>query len=197
MAFESPRGPDSAVPSGPRAAAPLAGSPARPVPHLAQVPAPDQVIRHVPDRCQGCGAELAGAEVEGGEARQVFDLPRPRLLVREHRAERRRCTCGTTTQPAFPAEARAAACYGPGAGAVLLFAGAPASAGGPAGATAGRDAGAPLATGTVAAVLAEGAAGLEGFCQVVREQLATSQAMERSTICPRTPSYVVRRTADV
>jgi transposase len=88
--------------------------------HLAQVAEPDQVVRHVPDRCQGCGAELAGAVVTGVEARQVFDLPPLRLLVREHRAERRRCTCGTTTQAAFPAEARAAACYGhhqPAAGA--------------------------------------------------------------------------------
>jgi Transposase IS66 family len=35
--------------------------------------------------------------------------------------------------------------------------------------------GAPLATGTVAAVLAEGTAGLERFCQVVREQLAVAE----------------------
>jgi transposase len=35
--------------------------------------------------------------------------------------------------------------------------------------------GARLATGTLAAVLAEGAAGLEGFCEVVREQLAVAE----------------------
>jgi hypothetical protein len=38
--------------------------------------------------------------------------------------------------------------------------------------------GAPLATGTVAAVLAEGAVGLEGFCQVVREQLAGAEQVD-------------------
>jgi hypothetical protein len=116
--------------------------PGAPGAHLAQVAQPDQVIRHVPDRCQGCGAELAGAVVVGVEARQVFELPPLRLLAREHRAERRRCACGTTTQAASPAEARAAACYGPGgAGALLLFAGAPAPAGGPGRAATGRRAG--------------------------------------------------------
>jgi transposase/uncharacterized coiled-coil protein SlyX len=144
--------------------------------HLAQVAEPDQVVRHVPDRCQGCGAELAGAVVTGVEARQVFDLPPLRLLVREHRAERRRCTCGTTTQAAFPAEARAAACYGPGVRALccylLVHQHLPVDR---AAQLLGDVLGAPLATGTVAAVLAEGAAGLEGFCQVVREQLAVAE----------------------
>ena len=89
--------------------------PGAPGAHLAQVAQPDEVVRHVPDRCRGCGAELADAVVEGVEARQVFDLPPLRLSVSEHRAERRRCACGIT-QAAFPAEARAAACYGPGCG---------------------------------------------------------------------------------
>jgi transposase len=35
--------------------------------------------------------------------------------------------------------------------------------------------GTPVSTGTLAAVLAEGAAGLEGFCQVVRERLAAAE----------------------
>jgi transposase len=151
--------------------------PGAPGAHLAQVPAPDQVIGHVPDRCQGCGVELAAAEVAGVEARQVFDLPRLRLLVREHRAERRRCACGTTTQAAFPAEARAAACYGPGVRALccylLVHQHLPVDR---AAQLLGEVLGAPLATGTVAAVLAEGAAGLERFCQVVRQQLASSSS---------------------
>jgi len=144
--------------------------------HLARVAQPDQVIGHVPDRCQGCGAELAGAVVVGVEARQVFDLPRLRLLVREHRAERRQCACGTTTQAAFPAEARAAACYGPGVRALccylLVHQHLPVDR---AAQLLGDVLAAPLATGTVAVVLAEGAAGLEGFCQVVREQLAIAE----------------------
>jgi transposase len=150
--------------------------PGAPGAHLAQVAQPDQVIRHVPDRCQRCGAELADAEVEGVEARQVFDLPRLRLLVREHRAERRQCTCGTTTQAAFPTEARAAACYGPGVRALccylLVHQHLPVDR---AAQLLSDVLGAPLATGTVAAVLAEGADGLERFCQVVRERLAVAE----------------------
>ncbi len=80
---------------------------------------PDEVVWHLPDRCGGCGADLAGAAVVGVEARQVFDLPPVGLRVVEHRAERRRCTCGSTTAAAFPARARAAACYGPGVRALV------------------------------------------------------------------------------
>jgi transposase len=60
--------------------------PGAPGAHLAQVERPDEVVEHVPERCGGCGADLAGAAVVGVEARQVFDLPAPRLCVAEHRA---------------------------------------------------------------------------------------------------------------
>jgi transposase len=95
--------------------------PGAPGAHLARVSQPDEVIWHVPDRCQGCGGELADAVVVGVEARQVFDLPPLRLSVSEHRTERRRCACGATTQAVFPAEARAAACYGPGMRALCSY----------------------------------------------------------------------------
>jgi hypothetical protein len=77
--------------------------PGAPGVYLAQVAQPDQVVEHVPDRCGGCGADLADAPIVGVQARQVFDLPPLRLGVAEHRAERRRCACGTTTAgSAFP-----------------------------------------------------------------------------------------------
>lgn len=53
--------------------------------HLAKVATPDEVVEYVPERCGGCGADLAGAAVVGVEARQVFDLPRLHLAVAEHR----------------------------------------------------------------------------------------------------------------
>ena len=149
--------------------------PGAPGAHLAQVAQPDQVLRHVPDRCGGCGAELADAVVVGVEARQVFDLPPLRLAVAEHQAERRRCACGTTTQAVFPAKARAAACYGPGVRALccylLVHQHLPVDR---AAQLLADLLGAPLSTGTLAAVLAEGAAGLSGFVQVAREQVAAA-----------------------
>jgi transposase len=150
--------------------------PGAPGAHLAQVPQPDQVIWHVPDRCGGCGGELANAVVVGVESRQVFDLPPLRLSVSEHRAERRRCACGTTTQAAFPAEARAAACYGPGmralCGYLLVHQHLPVDR---AAQLLADVLGTPVSTGTLAGLLAEGAAGLEGFGQVVREQVAAAE----------------------
>jgi transposase len=130
---------------------------------LAQVATPDEVVEHVPERCGGCGADLAGAAVVGVEARQVFDLPPLGLRVTEHRAERRRCACGTTTAAAFPEHARAAACYGPGVRALVCYLCVhqhlPVDR---AAQLLGDVLGAPVATGTLAAVVAEGAAGLEG-----------------------------------
>ena len=45
--------------------------PGAPGAHLAQVPEPDEVVWHVPDRCGGCDAELAGAPLAGGRGTQA------------------------------------------------------------------------------------------------------------------------------
>jgi transposase len=107
------------------------------------------------------------------EARQVFDLPPLRLLATEHRAERRRCACGTTTAAAFPDHVRAAACYGPGVRALVcylcVYQHLPVDR---AAQLLADVLGANVATGTLAAVLAEGAVGLDGFLATVRGQLA-------------------------
>jgi transposase/uncharacterized coiled-coil protein SlyX len=147
--------------------------PGAPGAHLAQVATPDEVAWHVPGRCGGCGADLAGASVVGVEARQVFDLPPLGLRVTEHRAERRRCACGTATQAAFPDHVRAAACYGPGVRALVCYLCVHQHLPVDRAAQLLSDVlGASVATGTVAAVVAEGAAGLDGFVEVVREGLA-------------------------
>jgi transposase len=149
--------------------------PGAPGAHLAQVEEPDEVAWHVPDRCGGCGADLAGAPVAGVEARQVFDLPRLGLRVTEHRAQRRRCACGSTTAAGFPAHARAAACYGPGVRALVcylcVYQHLPVDR---AAQLLADVLGASVATGTLAAVVAEGAAGLEGFVEVVRAGLTAA-----------------------
>jgi transposase len=149
--------------------------PGAPGAHLAQVEEPDEVAWHVPDRCGGCGADLAGAPVAGVEARQVFDLPPLGLRVSEHRAERRRCACGITTAGRFPTHVRAAACYGPGVRALVAYLCVHQHLPVDRAAQLLADVlGAPVATGTLAAVVAEGARGLDGFAQVVREGLAAA-----------------------
>jgi transposase len=149
--------------------------PGAPGAHLAQVAQPDEVAWHAPERCGGCGADLAGAPVAGVEARQVFDLPPLGLRVTEHRAERRRCACGATTQAGFPEHARAAACYGPGVRALVCYLCVHQHLPVDRAAQLLADVlGASVATGTLAAVVAEGAAALEGFVEVVRAGLAVA-----------------------
>jgi transposase len=149
--------------------------PGAPGAHLARVATPDEVVEHVPDRCGGCGADLADAAVVGVQVRQVFDLPRLRLGVAEHRVQRRRCACGRTTAAAFPAHARAAACYGPGVRALVVYLCVhqhlPIDR---AAQLLAEVLGAPMATGTLAGVVAEAAGGLEGFVEVVRRRLAAA-----------------------
>lgn len=88
---------------------------------LSQVADPDEVIVHRPDRCRACARSLVDSDVVGTTSRQVFDVPDPTVVVTEHRAERRRCTCGCVTTAAFPSDATAPACYGPSIKAHALY----------------------------------------------------------------------------
>jgi transposase len=149
--------------------------PGAPGAHLAQVAQPDEVVEHAPNWCGSCGADLTGARVVGVEARQVFDLPQLRLGVAEHRAQRRRCACGTTTAAGFPDHVRAAACYGPGIRALVCYLCVHQHLPLDRAAQLLADVlGAPVATGTLAAVVAQGASGLAGFVGVVAAQLAAA-----------------------
>lgn len=95
--------------------------PGAPGANLAQREDPDEIVVHEPERCSSCGDDLATAREEGHEARQVFDLPAPSLVVIEHRAVRRRCRCGRLTCGEFPAEASAPAAFGPSLRAAALY----------------------------------------------------------------------------
>lgn len=89
--------------------------------HLAQTADPDEVVVHTPKRCDGCGGGLDDAPVTGEIIRQVFDLPPIRLVCTEHRAQRRRCGCGSVTTARFPDQASGPACYGPGVRALIAY----------------------------------------------------------------------------
>ncbi len=145
--------------------------------HLAQVARPDLVVVHEPECCQGCGESLAGAELVGAERRQVFDLPpEVRLEVCEHRAQRRRCRCcGRVSVGAFPDQVRAPTQYGPRLRAQVLYLAVYQHLPYERIARLLADCyGASLSTGTLQAIVAQGAAGLEGFLDEVRGQLAGS-----------------------
>ena len=145
--------------------------------HLAQVAEPDRVVSYEPERCGGCGGGLADAELVGAERRQVFDLPpETRLLVCEHRALRRRCgCCGAVSAGLFPELVRAPAQYGPRLRAYVLYLAVyqhlPYER---IGRLLADRYGASLSTGTLQAIVARGAAGLEPFLEELRGQLVGS-----------------------
>jgi hypothetical protein len=135
--------------------------------HLAQTAEPDEVVWHSPDGCSGCGADVDEAEVVAESARQVFDVPEPVVRVIEHRVLRRRCgLCHAMTAARFPDEASAPACYGPRVRALVAYFSAAHFVPVERCAQILDEAfGVQVATGSVAAIVAETATNLEPFIQ--------------------------------
>jgi transposase/uncharacterized coiled-coil protein SlyX len=100
---------------------PKGKQPGAPGSTLRAIPNPDEIVPHPPVRCRGCGGGLGEATVVSVVCRQVFDVPVPKVVVVEHRAERRRCGCGCETTAEFPPEATAPACYGPKVKAYAIY----------------------------------------------------------------------------
>lgn len=60
-----------------------------------------EIKDYKPTSCQGCGSGLLGNDTNP-QRHQVFELPRMRAQVTEHRVHRLRCGCGTRTRGALP-----------------------------------------------------------------------------------------------
>jgi transposase len=151
--------------------------PGAPGAHLARR-VPDEVVLHPPGCCGACGLDLAGAEVVGQVRRQVLEIPKIRVRVIDHVAERRRCGCGHETVGVFPAEARAPVCWGPEVRALALYLMDRLHL--PLERTAELLAellDAPVSTGWLCALQAEGAGRLAGFITTVKAQLADAPVL--------------------
>ena len=146
--------------------------PGTPGKNLAQIEDPDAIVNHVPDHCERCGNSLGAAPVTGVIRRQVFELPPVKVVVTEHRAERRKCACGCETTAPLPAEATGPACYGPNLRALVCYLVVRQHIPVKRVAELMRDAYAiPVSTGTIVAMVTQGAAMLEDFLASVRDQL--------------------------
>ena len=73
---------------------------------------PDHTEVYPVKECEHCGRMLDGQPADGVEKRQVQDLPPLRLLVTEHQAETKTCSCGHLNKAAFPEGVNAPAQYG-------------------------------------------------------------------------------------
>ena len=145
---------------------------------LVQRPDPYEVQIHAPEVCRGCGGSLEQALVVGQERRQVFDLPAIELMVIEHLAQRRAGGCGVVTTAAFPAQATAPTCYGPGVAALGTYLQArqhlPVER---AAECMAESFGAPVSTGYLSTLLPNAAKRLEQFLNLVGKELAQAEVM--------------------
>ncbi|MGH3631916.1 MAG: IS66 family transposase [Sciscionella sp.] len=151
------------------------GQPGHPGSRLEQVSVPDEVRRHEPRACAGCGSALEGAEQVGVRRRQVFDIPPIAVRVTEHQLIERRCGCGCVTAGRAPEGVGAPVQYGPRIAAIMvyLYAGQFLSKARTATALAELF-GTPVSEGTVAAMTARAAGGLDGFLELVRARIAAA-----------------------
>jgi transposase len=83
----------------------------------------DELVEHRPATCTQCQRPLdATAPVVVSERRQIYDLPRVRLQVAEHRALHLRCpACQHISAGDFPAQAPSRAQYGPRLRALAVY----------------------------------------------------------------------------
>jgi transposase len=88
---------------------------------LRQVENPDHIKEHPLKGMCDCGRKLSSGRARGFERRQVFDIPRPKLEVTEHRAENRECACGRLHTAQFPKGVEAPVQYGPNIRSTLLY----------------------------------------------------------------------------
>ncbi len=98
------------------------GQPGHPGSSLQFSSTPDEITLQQVERCEACQHDLHAVAACGAERRQVVDLPLPRLVVREYRAEQKQCPhCQHITMAAFPAGVQAPIQYGPNVGATAVY----------------------------------------------------------------------------
>ncbi len=82
---------------------------------------PDHTEVHRVKECEGCRRSMEEQEPDRIESRQVHDLPPQRLIVTEHQAEIKMCSCGHLNKAAFPEGVNAPVQYGIGVKAAAVY----------------------------------------------------------------------------
>ncbi len=90
--------------------------------HLQQVTKADAIVKHTLDQCPKCAKDLKDAKIQGVQKRQVFDIPKAKVIVTEHQSEMKECPCcGCQSVAKFPEEVRAYAQYGANVKAFAIY----------------------------------------------------------------------------
>ena len=142
---------------------------------LARSEDPDVVVDHYPETCSGCGEALDPGASTGSASRQVHDVPEPLPLeVTEHRAHRCQCpACGAETRADFPEGVTAWVRYGPRITAMAAYLSAVQLVPLQRLRAAMADLfGVRISQGTLAAMVARGAARLSGLALHIRDEVA-------------------------
>jgi len=83
---------------------------------------PDEIVIYPVSSCTQCHTSLEGVASSNYVKRQVFDLPLPRMIITEHRAEEKCCPhCQTRQLAVFPDEVNAPVQYGKGCSAWTAY----------------------------------------------------------------------------
>lgn len=83
---------------------------------------PDEIIDVQVQQCEACRQDLHAVAVCHGEKRQVHDVPAPRVLVQEYRAQQKQCpACQHITAAPFPTDVAAPIQYGSMIGAIAVY----------------------------------------------------------------------------
>jgi transposase len=82
---------------------------------------PDRIQVHQVESCVRCSRSLGTVPADSVERRQVHDLPPRGLIVTEHQAETKLCTCGCLNKALFPPDITAPVQYGPGVKAAAVY----------------------------------------------------------------------------
>lgn len=98
------------------------GQPGHPGTTLRFAETPDEVIEHRVTICSSCQQDLREVQACVTLRRQVVDMPTPRLVVQEHRAEQKPCPrCQHITCASLPTSVAAPIQYGPMIGAAAVY----------------------------------------------------------------------------
>ncbi len=89
--------------------------------NLKMVESPDEKELHKVEVCACCQKSLRRQKADSIECRQVYDLPPLELIITEHQAEVKLCSCGHVNRAGFPPGVNHYVQYGPNIKSLLVY----------------------------------------------------------------------------